>query len=150
MVRRNVSFVMWSVPLVLLAGINVSCSDGRRPVFPVQGQVLFEDKPTPGAMVIFHPVNDPDPRAPRPIARIGADGTFKPTTYATGDGAPAGTYDVTVTWIADVDNQNVSKEDYREPKNGVPDIYGKPDTAGLRIEIKKAPNDLTPFRLTRK
>ena len=148
MIRTKFDIDRWSVPLVLVAVLGMSCSDGRRPVFPVQGKVLFEGEPTPGAMVIFHPVNDPDPRPPRPIARVGADGTFKPTTYGTGDGAPAGTYDMTVTWIADVDNQNVSKEDYREPKNGVPDKYAKPDTSGLRIEIKKGPNELE-LKLTR-
>jgi hypothetical protein len=137
--------------LLLAAVLGTSCAnDGRRPVFPVRGRVLFEDKPTPGALVLFHPLNDPDPRAPRPVARVAADGSFAPTTYRTDDGAPAGEYAVTVTWVNERDNQSAPKEEQREPRNLLPDRYGKPETSGLRVQIKEEPNDLPPFRLTRK
>jgi hypothetical protein len=136
--------------LFLTALLAVSCGDGRRPVFPVHGQVLYEDKPTPEALVIFHPVNDPDPRAPRPIARVAADGGFSPTTYKAGDGAPVGEYNVTITWVKEVDNQNVAKEDQKPPQNLLPDRYGKAETSGLRVQIKAERNELPPFRLTRK
>jgi hypothetical protein len=71
-----------------------------------------ENKPTPGALVILHPLNDPDPRAPRPVARVGADGRFSPTTYSADDGAPAGEYAVTVAWVKETDNQR--KWDYQK------------------------------------
>jgi hypothetical protein len=136
------------LPALLLAA---SCSgDGRRPVFPVRGQVLYEGKPPPGALVIFHPLNDPDPRAPRAVARVDADGNFTPTTYRTDDGAAAGEYAVTVTWVQEVDNQSAPKEEQRPPRNLVPDRYGKPETSGLRVRIEKGPNQLKPFLLTRK
>src|SRR5262245_37204373 len=116
--------------LLLTAVLAVSCSgDGRRPVFPVHGQVRFEDKPTPGALVIFHPLNDPDPRAPRPVARVEADGSFAPTTYRTDDGAPAGEYAVTITWVKETDNQNAPKEEQKPPHNNLPDRYGNPETS---------------------
>src|SRR5262245_46209932 len=80
---------------VLIVVLLTSCgSDGRRPVFPVSGHVVFEGKPTPDALVIFHPVNDPDPLAPHPLTRVAADGSFSLTTYAMNDGAPAGEYKV--------------------------------------------------------
>jgi hypothetical protein len=140
-----------AVALLLAAGLGLSCAnDGRRPVFPVRGQVLYEDKPTPGALVIFHPLNDPDPRAPRPVARVGADGRFAPTTYRAEDGAPAGEYAVTVAWVKEVDNQNAPREEQREPRNLLPDRYGKPETSGLHVHIQRGPNELPPFRLTRK
>jgi hypothetical protein len=126
-----------------------SCGDGRRLVFPVRGQVLYQGKPTPEALVIFHPVNDPDPRAPRPVARVGPDGRFSPTTYKTDDGAPAGEYAVTVTWVKERDNQDAPKEDQVPPKNLLPDRYAKPDTSGLRVHITAGPNDLPPFQLTK-
>lgn len=142
----------WIVLPALLATavLGVSCGDGRRAVYPVRGQVLYEDKPTPGALVIFHPVNDPDPTAPRPVARVNADGSFAPTTYTTDDGAPAGEYVVTVSWVKDVDNQNTPKEEQKEQPNMLPDRYSKEKTSGLRVEIKKGRNELPPFRLTRK
>ena len=139
------------VAVVLAAVVGVSCQgDGRRPVFPVRGQVLFENKPTPGALVIFHPVNDPDPRAPRPLARVAANGSFALTTYGNEDGAPAGEYAVTVAWVKEVDNQTAPVEERREPKNLVPERYGKPETSGLRVHIKEAANDLKPFQLTKR
>jgi hypothetical protein len=134
----------------LLALLGGSCArDGRRPVFPVSGQVLYEGKATQGALVIFHPLNDPDPRAPRPVARVGQDGRFSPTTYAAGDGAPAGEYAVTVAWVQEVDNQNAPREEQKEPRNLLPDRYSKPATSGLRVQVKAGRNDLPPFRLTR-
>ncbi len=137
--------------LLLAAVLALSCgNDGRRRVFPVHGQVLYEDKPTPGALVIFHPLNDSDPQAPRPVARVGADGSFAPTTYRADDGAPAGEYAVTVVWVKEVDNQDAPREEQREPRNLLPDRYGKPDTSGLRVQIKEGRNDLPPFRLTGK
>ena len=142
---------VYVVPALLMAVIAISCSkDGRRPVFPVRGQVLYEGKPTPGALVILHPVNDPDPRAPRAVARVGTDGRFAPTTYNAEDGAPAGEYAVTVAWVKETDNQNAPREEQKEPRNLVPDRYGKPETSGLRVQIKEEHNELAPFRLTRK
>jgi hypothetical protein len=134
------------LPAALLA---TSCGDGRRPVFPVRGQVLYEGKPTPGALVIFHPLNDPDPLAPRAIARVAADGSFSPTTYGGGDGAPEGEYAVTISWVIEIDQQTLPKEEQKEPKNLVPDRYSKIGTSGMRIHIHKGPNELEPFRLTR-
>lgn len=139
-----------TIPLLLLLPLGTGCSDGRRPVYPVHGQVFYEDKPTPGALVLFHPVNDPDPRAPRPIARVNADGSFSPTTYNASDGAPAGEYAVTVAWVKETDNQNAPKEEQKPPRNLVPDRYGNPETSGFRLTIKAGPNELPPFRLTRK
>jgi hypothetical protein len=136
-------------PLLLVA-LSVSCSGGRRPVYRVGGEVFFEGKPTPGALVILHPVNDPDPNAPPAIGRVRADGSFTPTTYTTDDGAPAGEYAVTVTWVKEQDNQDAPKEAQRDPKNLLPERYGKVATSGLRVRIHEGPNHLAPFLLTRK
>jgi hypothetical protein len=138
------------LPLLTVALFCVSCGDKHRPVFPVRGQVFLEGKPTPEALVIFHPLNDPDPRAPRPIARVAADGSFSPTTYRADDGAPAGDYAVTVAWVKEKDNQSAPKEEQKEPQNLLPERYSKPQTSGLRVEIRAGPNELAPFRLTRK
>jgi len=136
--------------LLAAAGLSLSCGGGRRPVYPVRGQVFYEGQPTPGALVILHPLNDPDPRAPRPVARVGPDGSFAPTTYHADDGAPAGEYAVTVAWVKEVDNQNAPREEQREPRSLLPERYGKPETSGLRVHVQKGHNELPPFRLTRK
>jgi hypothetical protein len=135
-------------PALLTCLLCSGCGTGGRPVYPVRGQVLYEGKPTPGALVIFHPVEDPDPLAPRPIARVGPDGRFAPTTYRTGDGAPAGEYAVSISWVPEYDQQDPRAE--REPANLLPERYSKAATSGLRVQIRQGPNELAPFRLSAK
>jgi hypothetical protein len=72
----------------------------RRPVYAVEGRLLVEGVPAANAHVAFHPRGG-DPAAPRPTGRTGPDGTFRLTTYAADDGAPAGEYVVTVVWPND-------------------------------------------------
>ena len=142
-------------PIGLLVGMVLinccACSgDGRLPVFPVSGQVMYQGKPTPDALIIFHPENDPNNTAPRPLTRVSPDGSFTLTTYETNDGAPAGKYKVTITWVKDSDNGNTAKEDIRPAKNLVPERYSKVETSGLEVEIKKEPNKLAAFNLETK
>jgi hypothetical protein len=58
------------IALTIFGPVSCGKTDGGRPVYPVHGQVFFRGKPTPGALVLFHPVNDPDPQAPRPHGRV--------------------------------------------------------------------------------
>ena len=77
----------------LLAGVlllGAACS-GRKTVYPVTGKVLFEGRPAAGAVVQFHPQDKADSNAVAPLGQVGADGTFRLTTYAHEDGAPAAT-----------------------------------------------------------
>jgi hypothetical protein len=76
--------------LALAALLGTSCGPGRTPVHPVSGQVFFAGKPTPGAVVVFHPVGTEDPQGPRPSGKVQEDGSFSLTTFTPGDGAPEG------------------------------------------------------------
>src|SRR3954454_9920331 len=73
---------------VLLIGCSRS---DRTPVYPVHGQVLLNGKPLPEAIVTFHHEAG-DAKVPLPSAHTDAEGRFKLTSYATGDGAPEGSY----------------------------------------------------------
>lgn len=143
--------VFWTLGRLLVAIVLVDCcacsDDGRRPVFPVSGQVMYHGKPTPDALVIFHPISDPDPSAPRPLTRVNPDGSFTLTTYEMNDGAPAGEYTVTITWVKDIDNGNTAKEDIKPAKHLLPERYSKVETSGLKVEIKKEKNKLAAFNL---
>src|SRR4051812_19536052 len=78
--------------------VAAGCSDaGRLPVHPAAGQVLLAGKPVAQALVVLHPEDNAAPDPVRPQATAEPDGTFRLSTYETGDGAPAGTYRVTVT-----------------------------------------------------
>jgi hypothetical protein len=120
-----------------------SCGSGGQPVYPVQGKVLYLGKPTPGAVVVFHPAGNPSPDALRPQGTVSADGSFRLTTYQPDDGAPPGDYDVTILWT------RPSKHGGGEQVNLLPPRYLRPRTSRLRVQVKAEPNDLPPFKLTR-
>jgi hypothetical protein len=82
-------------PVALLAA---SCGDKRLAVFPVNGQVSYKDAPTPGALVVFHPVGSQARQSHRPSGYVQQDGSFTLSTYEPGDGAPEGEYDVSISW----------------------------------------------------
>jgi hypothetical protein len=71
----------------------------RVPVHPVAGTLLVGGRPAANAHVVFHPTDGAV--AVRPVAVTGPDGVYRLTTFAAGDGAPAGGYVVTVFWPAD-------------------------------------------------
>jgi hypothetical protein len=83
------------VAITFIAG----CADSRpTPLYPVAGKVLVNGLPAAGAMVAFHPLNEIHGSGCLPVGTTDDDGTYRLTTYATGDGAPAGEYAVTVIW----------------------------------------------------
>ena len=93
----------------------------------MKGQVLYEGKPATGAVVILHSSHD-GVDASRPRGRADANGEFALTTYETDDGAPAGTYVVTVEWRRAEDH----------PEQGtelLPSAYGDPRTSKLRVTV---------------
>jgi hypothetical protein len=119
---------------VLLAVSLVSCAKApnHAPVFPVKGRVLYEGRPAPGAVVILHST-DVAPNASRPHARVDANGEFELTTYRAGDGAPAGTYKVTLEW----------KHAGDHPEQGtelLPPVYGDPNTSKLTVTVTPGSN----------
>src|SRR5262245_40133458 len=72
--------------------IAAGCNSGK-PV-KVEGLVTLEGKPVEGATVTFNPQSDQGHIA---AGRTGSDGTFRLTTFTSGDGALAGDYQVTIT-----------------------------------------------------
>jgi hypothetical protein len=86
---------------LLLAALAADCGPGRKPVYPVEGQVFYnKDLPAAGALLVFQPVAPDDPANPlRPTATVNDDGSFQTTTYQPNDGAPEGDYTVTIVWL---------------------------------------------------
>ena len=127
--------------LLLLAGCG-SPSD-RVPVFPAGGTLTQEGRPAVGAIVILHPA-DPAAAPVKPRGKVGTDGSYRLTTYDTGDGAPAGEYVVTVYWP-------------KPPKAGDPvtddgpDIlvgkYLRPEQPAARVTVTSGDNRLDPITL---
>jgi hypothetical protein len=112
------------------------------PVFPVEGVITFKGQPMPGAFVTLHP-KAPSPDVPAPRANVGADGAFKLTTFAGGDGAPEGEYVLTVLWYKPVQQGT----DIVAGPNVIPNKYTKAETSDKVIHITAGPNTLEPIRL---
>jgi hypothetical protein len=131
------------IALTMLGPLSCGGADGGKPVYPVHGQLSFKDKPTPGALVLFHPIDDPDPQAPRPHGRVDQDGHFTLTTYRANDGAPVGHYVVTVDWRKEVPGRGAVGPSL------MPIEYGTPKESPLRATIGAETNDLAPFKISR-
>lgn len=130
-----------------LAALTLTgCGGSENPVHPVRGQVLFEGKPTPHALVVLHPINGPKD-APRPRALVAEDGTFRVGTYAEGDGAPPGEYAVTVEWLLTSARKGVDSD--APPSNRLPVRYAAAKTSGLRIVVEPGDNEAPPLNLKR-
>jgi hypothetical protein len=124
------------VPLILC-----SCArDNRKPVFPVQGKVLYKGQPAQNAIVFLHPLGNVASAAPTPHGIVAADGSFQIGTYRDKDGAPAGQYAVTVVWKTEARGGD-------DQDNLLPVRYLNPSTSGLTAQVKEGPNELEPFQL---
>lgn len=134
--RRTLrSLLVLSVALGV-AGCGKSESD-RQPTFAVEGRVLDGAKPVANATVVFHPVGVD---GVKPRGKTDANGVFKLTTYDGDDGAPAGSYRVTVELWTTVSADG-------GPVNRVPAKYARPDSSGFAAEVAARPTTIEPFVL---
>src|SRR5690349_11340182 len=82
--------------VVLLAGC------GKKPgwldTYKVKGVVHVDGKPSPKVFISLHPKKVNDARPYVCFGETDENGEFVLSTFVTGDGVPAGEYDVTFTW----------------------------------------------------
>ncbi|MBY0512815.1 MAG: carboxypeptidase-like regulatory domain-containing protein [Gemmataceae bacterium] len=91
--------------VVLSAGCGTPGDPAAR-LSPVRGTLHAADgKPAAGATVTLHPI-DGRSLDPLPFALVGADGAFVIGSRTTGEGAPPGTYAVTVVWRSVVPSES--------------------------------------------
>ncbi|MCA9270409.1 MAG: carboxypeptidase regulatory-like domain-containing protein [Planctomycetales bacterium] len=141
----------WGAALLLLAMAS-GCGDGRITVHPVAGQVLVDGQPADNASVVFHPTGaDATITALRPSARTDEQGRFSLSTYQRGDGAPPGTYKITVTWNGpppDTRPEDVPEQERHSGPDRLAGAYDDPSTTTLSAEVATGPNQLAPLELT--
>jgi hypothetical protein len=131
---------------LLVACSACSCarrSSGELAVFPVSGQVLYDGQPTPGAMVVLCPIDDPQQKRPHPWGMADRDGNFRLKTYRTNDGAPAGEYIATVEW------RKGSPGERRGTRGLLPSKYATPKESPLRVTVDPSIDRLEPFNIPR-
>ncbi len=100
----------------------------------VTGVVSYEGKPIDEAKVVFHPVDTSTAPDHRPLGITDEQGRFRLTTFDANDGAPMGTYKVTVSWQ---DRVLVGEEVTRSGKSLIPIVYNDPATTPLQHTVSE-------------
>jgi hypothetical protein len=134
---------LFSLVVLALALLCSACSSGRKPVNPVRGQILVDGKPAANAQVLFHPAEG-DNDDPHPTGQTDDQGYFHLTSYTNSDGAPEGSYIVTVTWfrVFGGGRQEIVS------RNVLPNRYAVPQSSQLRATVAKGNNELNPLQLS--
>jgi hypothetical protein len=125
---------------------TVGCGQSAPPratVYPVQGKIELNGKPTAGAVVILHPKEGS--AAPPARAEVKPDGTFAAGTYGATDGAAEGDYVVTVEWFKPV----LKNDDYVMGPNLIPKKYSERQTSQIEVHVAAQTNELPTIKLKR-
>jgi len=109
--------------------------------------LLYQHKPIAGAVLVFHPP-EVNVKTIYPTAATEADGTFWVKT-GDQDGAPAGSYVVTVTCPQQVQSAKKMYSTGEKPETAdlFKGAYGRKDSSNIRLEIKKGDNELAQIDL---
>ena len=134
------SRLRWGSVVLLAAGLP-GCGGADRPtVYPVEGRLSVAGGWPGTPRLAFHPV---DGAGLYPVAVTDPDGTFRLTTYAAGDGAPASEYVVTLIWphegaaVDECECVDVMTHDRLRGR------YADPATSELRAVVGSGPNSIT-------
>lgn len=129
------------IVVAILTFAFVGCEEGRPPLAPLRGRLLFNDKPVVGAEMVFHPQFE----GPgwRPTAVTGEDGSFEAGTLDPGDGAPEGSYKVTVVW-----HPAAGEDGEDQGPNLLPERYSRVETTDLQAQAGPDAAEPTTLRLT--
>lgn len=132
---------------LMIAGCGGDSPPPRKEVIPVSGVVLVDGQaPSSPLSVQCHPVAGMDAAMPTVSqTQTAADGSFKISTYESGDGVPEGEYILTFEW----GEFNVMSAQYSGDKfNG---RYSDPKKSGFKVKAEKGkPVDLGKIELTTK
>jgi hypothetical protein len=133
--------------VLLAALICGGCTSGTKLV-PVTGRLLIEGRPAGGAYIQFHPEGE-NSQAPRPSARVKADGSFELSTPLAGTvapraGAPPGRYGVTVML------RTASKVGDSDEVDLLPRRYLFPSSSGLSAVVNDIATEVPPIDLKKK
>jgi hypothetical protein len=142
----------FAAALMFLAGCSGSDKwvDGRPPVYPVSGQVVYQGKPLEGASVTFSPLEGTHGGA----GQTDVEGRFSLTTFEANDGVPAGKYRVTVTKAEAIvtphpdDPGAVNLPPLKvEQRHLIPERYSSPETSDLTAEVSESGENDFSFEL---
>ncbi len=112
---------------------------------PVSGSVVSKGKGVAGIRVTLHPQFNMTPVKLTPTGETNAEGKFVLTTGATDNGAPPGSYIVTLTKpivVSDVKNSGIETE-----VDALQGKYSDPEKSTKTVTIKKGEAILAPIEI---
>ena len=121
-------------------------SKGKDPwdtVYPAKGIVTYKGKPVADAEIALFPQGTSIPDTIRPRAKTSEDGTFVVWTNQPGDGAPAGSYKITVVHYPFGEKNGVA---FVKP-NDLPAKYSRLQSTDLVAEIGQKETEIPPIEL---
>jgi tetratricopeptide (TPR) repeat protein len=122
----------------------------RPSLYPAHGLALFEGKPMPAATVVLQPTwLKEELTFPRPHATVQDDGTFVVGTFDNDDGAPAGEYQVMVTWFVKDPKGAVDDDGMPIRSSPLPRRYATFENSGLTVRIGAGENEIPTLQLKR-
>lgn len=124
----------------LLLSLSAGCSEEElRPaaaVFPVDGQLLFQNKPAAGAVITFHSLATADYEGQKMwLATVKDDGHFVPKQPDGAIGLPAGEYTLTAEWKVEPSGDQFNGK------------YASPETPLTKITVMESINFLPPINI---
>lgn len=128
--------------VIAAVGCGSSTTEPPVPVFPAGGTITFKGQPIPGAAITLHPTA-PVADVPTPSADVTKDGAFSLSTFSKGDGAPEGSYKVTVRWYKLVQQGGA----IQAGPNVIPRKYANPETSDIEVRIAAGQNDIPTIKL---
>ncbi len=140
-----VRWILTATVLVAVGGLLFTGALMARPncmAHPAAGIARVGKTPLVGAQIRLYPRGMTLPDDAVPTATVQDDGTFALTTFAKGDGAPAGDYVATVQWFRVAKDGSVGG-------NALPKRYASPTTSPLTVTILEGKNELPPFTFHR-
>lgn len=138
---------MFSLASVALAGLALTSCSRSAAFYPVEGEVFFEGEPATGALVVLHPTENAAPAAVRPSGYVDAQGNVKLTSYLAPsrsyrNGAPAGEYIVTISWLPMDVKEYLSKRPNAPLPDKLQGRYSQPQNSSLRAKVLERPTEL--------
>ena len=131
---------------VLFAGCGV---DANRPrVVPVSGKVSQKGNPLTAGEIVFIPAGGTNGSGGHiATGQIGSDGTYRLTTFNTGDGAVLGTHKVTVVVrsageMKKMNDLGGGKIAYKLPPSMLPPKYSSADSTPLKYTVEDRSNTI--------
>lgn len=136
-----------AVAVVCCAG----CGSSNPRTYPASGTVSFGSKPATGVVVTLIPVDAQKlPLTSYPRGEVGTDGRFTLTTFASGDGAPAGDYKLTLRWPAELAGKSKSLAEAQGEGGDTDKLkskYTDPKTSPWSVTIRPGDNTLEPITI---